>query len=43
MKCQGNIVNYLHQVCSSPNQSTWLNAINAGYFTTWPGLTPDLV
>ncbi len=40
---QGDIVKYLHQACGSPVQSTWLKAIEAGYFTTWPGLTTDLV
>ncbi len=40
---QGDIVKYLHQACGSPVKSTWLKAIEAGYFTTWPGLTTDLV
>jgi hypothetical protein len=38
-----DIVKYLHQACGSPVQSTWVKAIEAGYFTTWPGLTPALV
>jgi hypothetical protein len=43
MKTKGDIVTYLHQACGSPVNSTWLKAIAAGFFTTWPGLTIDLV
>jgi hypothetical protein len=38
-----DIMTYLHCACFSPVPSTWLNAINAGHFTTWPGLTIDLI
>jgi hypothetical protein len=38
-----DIVGYLHQACCSPVPSTWIKAIEAGHFTTWPGLTADLV
>jgi hypothetical protein len=38
-----DIVRYLHQSCCSPVPSTWIKAIEAGHFTTWPGLTTDLV
>jgi hypothetical protein len=38
-----DIVRYLHQACCSPVPSTWIKAIEAGHFTTWPGLTADLV
>jgi hypothetical protein len=38
-----DIVQYLHQACCSPVPSTWIKAIEAGHFITWPGLTADLV
>ena len=27
----------------SPSPSTWLNAINKGFFQSWPGLTTEVV
>ena len=38
-----DLVIYLHHACFSPVPSTWIKAIDAGYFSTWPGLTSDLV
>jgi hypothetical protein len=38
-----DIVQYLHQAAGSPVPSTWIKAIDAGFFTTWPGLTSKLV
>lgn len=38
-----DLVVYLHQAAFSPVPSTWIAAIDAGFFTTWPGLTADLV
>ena len=38
-----DIVTYLHKAAFIPVPSTWIDAINAGFFTTWPGLTADLV
>jgi hypothetical protein len=43
MRNQSDLVAYLHRACFSPVRSTWLKAINAGYFATWPGLTAELV
>jgi hypothetical protein len=44
MNKQGAIVKHLHQEAyGSPIQSTWIKTIEAGYFTTWSGLTPILV
>jgi hypothetical protein len=43
MRNQSDLVAYLHHACFSPTKSTWLKAINAGYFATWPGLTAELV
>jgi hypothetical protein len=43
MRNQRDLVAYLHRACFSPAKSTWLKAIKAGYFATWPGLTAELV
>ena len=37
-----DIVTYLHKAAYSPVKSTWIKAINAGFFTTWPGLTAEI-
>ena len=33
----------LHRAAFSPATSTWTQAIDVGYFTTWTGLTSELV
>jgi hypothetical protein len=39
-----DIVQHLHQPAGSPVPSTWIQkAINAGFFTAWPGLASKLV
>ena len=38
-----DLVTYLHRACFSPVTRTWTKAIDAGFFSTWPGLTSDLV
>jgi hypothetical protein len=38
-----DIMTYLHSACFSLVPSTSTKAIDAGHFTTWPGLTMDLV
>jgi hypothetical protein len=38
-----DLVWFLHAAAFSPVQDTWLTAIRAGHFATWPGLTEDLV
>ena len=38
-----DIVTYLHKAAFSPVPSTWIQAIETGFYTTWPGLTADLV
>jgi hypothetical protein len=38
-----DLVRFLHAAAFSPVQDTWLKAIRAGHFATWPGLTEDLV
>ena len=36
-------VQFLHATCGYPVPSTWTTAIDNGQFTTWPGLTSELV
>jgi hypothetical protein len=40
---KGDFVRFLHAAAFSPVQDTWLKAIRAGHFATWPGLAEDLV
>ena len=35
----GALVRYLHATAGFPVKSTWLGAIKAGNYATWPGLT----
>ena len=43
MKTLPDLVIYFHRACFSPVIKTWTQAIDAGFFTTWPGLTSALV
>jgi hypothetical protein len=36
-------IKYLHAAAGSPVKDTWVKAINAGNYTTWPGLTATAV
>ena len=36
-------INYLHAACFYPTKTTWIKAINAGFFASWPKLTADAV
>ena len=36
-------IKYLHAACFYPAKSTWIKAIKAGFFTTWPKLTAEAV
>ena len=38
-----DLVRYLHRAAFSPVISTWAKDIDAGYYTTWPVLTSQLV
>jgi hypothetical protein len=31
-----DLLQFLHAACFSPTTSTWIKAINAGHFATWP-------
>ena len=37
------LMRYLHACAGFPVTKTWLQAINKGYYITWPGLTPSRV
>ena len=38
-----DIITYLHKAAFSPVPSTWIEAIETGFFTSWPGLAAKLV
>ena len=40
---QLDLITFLHGACFAPVTSTWVKAIKNGHFTTWPGLTSELV
>ena len=40
--CTANHIIFLHMATRSPDLSTWINAIGAGYFSTLPRLTSAL-
>ena len=42
-KKKADIVHYLHRAAFSPVKSTWIRAIQAGFYSTWPHLTVDMV
>ena len=37
------VIEYLHRCCFSPKISTWCDAIDNGFFSSWPHLTSKLV
>jgi hypothetical protein len=42
-KTKADLVTFLHAACFSPATLTFLRTVKAGYFATWPGLTPQLI
>ncbi len=36
-------IKYLHAAAGYPVEDTWIKAINAGNYTTWPSITPAVV
>jgi hypothetical protein len=40
---QATHAQFLHAMCGNPVPSTWNQAIDNGNFTTWPGLSSNLV
>ena len=43
MTTKSDLVQFLHCAAFSPVVLTWTKSIDTGYFTTWPGLTSELV
>jgi hypothetical protein len=43
LKTKEQLCEYLHRAAGHPVKKTWLAAIKAGEYTTWPGLTYELV
>jgi hypothetical protein len=43
LRTKEQLVEYLHQAAGHPVKKTWLAAITAGEYATWPGLTYELV
>ena len=43
LKKQKDIIDYLSQAMWNPFPDTWIKAIKAGFFATWPRLTDQLV
>ena len=37
------LIDYYHMCLGAPPIKSWLAAIDKGWFTSWPGLTADLV
>ena len=42
-KSKVTLVNYHRTSCWIPTQSGWVKAISKHFFTSWPGLSPELV
>ena len=42
-KSKSTLVDYHHASCRSPTQSGWGKSITKNFFTSWPGLSFDLV
>jgi hypothetical protein len=39
----GQTVRYLHGAAGFPTEDTWIKAIKAGNYNTWPTITPETV
>jgi hypothetical protein len=42
-KTKAALIDFLHRACFSPPISTWVQAIEDNFSTTWPGLSADAV
>ena len=42
-KTQSELAMFLHAAAGYLTKSSFINAINKGYFSTWPGLTTKLI
>jgi hypothetical protein len=43
LRTKEQLVEYLHRAAGNPVKKTWLAAIKAGEFASWPGLTYEFV
>jgi hypothetical protein len=43
LRTKEQLVEYLHRAAGHPVKKTWLAAIKAGGYATWPGLTYEIV
>jgi hypothetical protein len=43
LRTKEQLCDYLHRAAGHPVKKTWLAAIKAGEYATWPGLTYKLV
>jgi hypothetical protein len=43
LRTKEQLCDYLHQAAGHPVKKTWLSAIKAGEYATWPDLTYELV
>ena len=43
MRTKPNLIKCLHLACWSPTRRTWNDAIDRGFFATFPGLTTTLI
>jgi hypothetical protein len=43
LRTKEQLCDYLHRAAGHPVKKTWLAAIKAGEYATWPGLTYQLV
>ena len=39
----GQTIRYLHGAARFPTEDTWIKAIKAGNYNTWPTITPETV
>ena len=43
ISCVPALISYLHACAGFPVTETWIDAINKGWYSTWPGLTASRV
>ena len=43
LRSQNEIIRFYHAAAGYPTKATWIDAVNRGYFASWPGLKADLI
>ena len=43
LRTKKDLAQYLHLTCWSPTPTTWKQAVELGFFATFPGLSPSLI